>query len=129
MRNYYAEAIRNLEKQVPEILDVEFIHRDYKELKCSNCLIYCDSPYEKSSYEMFKDSINHKEFWDWVRTMSKNNIVLVSEYTASEDFECIYKKELTTSFDNKQRKQDVEKLFRLKQTKKKLPPKRGNKNG
>jgi hypothetical protein len=46
-----------------------------------------------------------------VREWSKNNIVVCSEYEMPNDFECIFEKQLTTSFDNKQRKNDTEKLF------------------
>lgn len=111
VRNYYNEAIRNIQKQLPNIMDVEFIYNDFKEINPVNSLIYCDPPYENSSYEMYKDKFNHTEFWDKVREWSKDNIVLVSEYNAPNDFKCIYEKELTTGFDNKQRKKDTEKLF------------------
>jgi hypothetical protein len=33
---------------------------------------------------------NHDEFWEWVRNLSKTNIVYVSEYFAQEDFKCIW---------------------------------------
>lgn len=111
-RNYYNEAIRNIKKQLPNIKDVTFKYGDYTMFtNVENTLIYCDIPYKNSSYEMYKDSFDHERFWDWVRKVSKNNIVLVSEYYAPDDFKCIYEKELTTSFDNKQRKKDTEKLF------------------
>ena len=111
VRNYYNEAIRNIQKQVPKIMDVEFIHSDYEELEFDKCLIYCDPPYESSSYEMYKDKFDHIKYWDKVREWSKTNIVLCSEYSAPDDFICIFEKQLTTTFDNKQRKKDTEKLF------------------
>ena len=115
IRNYYDEAKRNIEKQVPNILDIDFICKDYKEiLPQNNSLIYCDIPYKSSSYEMYQEKFNHNEFWERMRTISKNNIVLISEYDAPKDFECIFEKQLTTSFDNKQTKKDTEKLFRFK---------------
>jgi DNA adenine methylase len=92
-------------------MDVEFIHSDYEKLEFDKCLIYCDPPYENSSYEMYKDKFNHTEYWNKVREWSKNNIVLCSEYNAPDDFICIFEKQLTTTFDNKQRKKDTEKLF------------------
>lgn len=111
VRNYYNEAIRNIQKQVPKIMDVEFIHSDYEELEFDKCLIYCDPPYENSSYEMYKDKFDHIKYWNKIREWSKSNIVLCSEYDAPEDFICIFEKQLTTTFDNKQRKKDTEKLF------------------
>jgi DNA adenine methylase len=111
VRNYYNEAIRNIFNQVPNIIDVEFVHKDFKELNPINSLIYCDPPYKSSSYEMYKDKFNHEEYYAKVREWSKNNIVVCSEYEMPNDFECIFEKQLTTSFDNKQRKNDTEKLF------------------
>lgn len=52
------------------------------------------------------------EFWNWVRVKSKNHIVLVSEYNAPDDFQCIWKKEHKTTLDkNDNSKIRVEKLF------------------
>lgn len=45
--------------------------------------------------------------------MSKNNIVLCSEYEAPEDFKCIWQKQLTTTLDKSSRIKAVEKLFVL----------------
>ena len=114
IRNYYDESVRNILKQVPKIKNVNFKCGDYKKIKStiSNCLIYCDPPYEGTT--KYKDEFNHEEFWQWVRNMSQNNIVLVSEYNAPADFECIWSKELTTTLDKNSRKKDIEKLFKLK---------------
>lgn len=112
VRNYYDEAIRNIKSQIHNIQDVIFIYNSYEILNCSNSLIYCDPPYQSSSYEMYDDKkFNYELFWNKVREWSNSNFVLVSEYTAPDDFECIFEKELVTGFDNKQRKKDTEKLF------------------
>lgn len=115
VRNYYDEAIRNIQKQVSNIMNINFMYSDYKDLEIpNNSLVYCDIPYKNSSYEMYQEKFNHEEFWNWARNKSKNNIVLISEYEAPNDFKCIFEKQLTTSFDNKQTKKDTEKLFILK---------------
>lgn len=112
VRNYYDEGVRNILKQVPKIMDVEFVHSDYRDLNIPiNSLVYCDIPYESSKYEMYEDKFNHSLFWDWCSKTSTKNIVLISEYHAPEDFVCIFEKVLTTTFDNKGRKKDTEKLF------------------
>ncbi|EMQ1359284.1 DNA adenine methylase [Clostridioides difficile] len=113
-RNYYDEAIRNIQKQIYKIQDVEFRFGDYKQYsEVKNTLIYCDIPYEGTTQYGTSKRFNHLEFWGWVRNMSKNNIVLISEYNAPDDFKCIYKKQLTTTFDKNSRKKDIEKLFIL----------------
>jgi hypothetical protein len=48
--------------------------------------------------------------------MSKNNIVLISEYNMPDEFECIWQKQVTTSVDNNRKANDdknnrIEKLF------------------
>lgn len=113
-RNYYDEAIRNIQKQILNLMDVEFkcvdytYYSDYK-----NCLIYCDIPYQGTTQYGSNKGFDYDKFWNWVRDMSKNNIVLVSEYNAPDDFECIFEKTLTTTLDKNSRKKDTEKLFTL----------------
>lgn len=113
-RNYYNEAIRNINKQVHKINDVEFRYCDYTQYSnIRNSLIYCDIPYQGTTQYGTSKDFDYDKFWDWVRDMSKDNIVLVSEYNAPNDFECIYEKTLTTTLDKNSRKKDTEKLFRL----------------
>ncbi len=110
IRNYYDESIRNILSQINKLKDVEFLCCDYKQYSnTKNSLFYCDPPYENTT--KYKDEFKHEEFWEWVRLMSKNNIVFVSEYNAPEDFECVYEKQLTTTLDKNSRKKDIEKLF------------------
>lgn len=109
IRKYYEESRRNILKQASEIADVKFIHHDYQSWNISGSLIYCDPPYaQKTDYRTTFDS---KQFWDWVTQMSKSNIVLVSEYQASEQFKVIFEKELIVSLDKSSRKVETEKLF------------------
>lgn len=111
-RNYYDEAVRNVLKQVDFIKDVKYETKDYKEIYIKDTLIYCDPPYLNTT--KYKDDFNHDVYWDWVRLMSKGNIVLCSEYNAPDDFECIWSKGLTTTLDKNSRKKAVEKLFTYK---------------
>lgn len=111
-RNYYDEAVRNVLKQAEHIMTVAFDVADYREIKIKNTLIYCDPPYQSTTG--YKDSFDHEEYWDWVREMSKDNIVLCSEYQAPTDFECIWQKQLTTTLDKGSRSKAIEKLFVLK---------------
>ena len=110
-RDYYDESIRNIIKQKDKILDVEFIHNDFKELKFKNSLIYCDPPYQGTTKYSSNNNFDYNMFWNKVREWSKNNIVLISEYNAPIDFNCIFEKKLTTTLDKNSRKVDTEKLF------------------
>lgn len=111
-RNYYDEAVRNILKQKDQLKDVEFLNADYINLsEYKNALIYCDPPYEGTTRYGTSKDFHYERFWDWVREMSKDNFVLVSEYNAPNDFVNIYEKALTTTLDKNSRKKDVEKLF------------------
>lgn len=76
-----------------------------------DAVIYCDPPYLGTTKYSTKD-IDHNAFWDWCRKMSKDNYVFVSEYSAPNDFECVWSKETTTSLKVHEHEPRVEKLFR-----------------
>ena len=113
IRNYYKEAVNNVIKQIPKIQDVEFNCGDYKCFSdVTNCLIYCDPPYKQGKHRYKNgNEFNHVEFWDWVKKMSVNNIVLVSEYEGEEDFEVIYEKQLAKTHPDQINKSPTEKVF------------------
>lgn len=46
-----------------------------------------------------------------MRDCSKNNIVIISELDAPDDFECIWKKDVSRSINTPDKKKAVEKLF------------------
>lgn len=114
IRDYYDEAIRNILKQKDKIVDVVFINKSFEDIIIPNgSLIYCDPPYKGTTQYGTSKSFDHELFWAKVREWNRNNIVLVSEYNAPEDFECIYEKSLTTTLDKNSRKKDTEKIFTL----------------
>ncbi|QSF43355.1 DNA adenine methylase [Paenibacillus tianjinensis] len=111
-RNYYDESVRNILKQVEKLGDVQFLNVDYTYFSnYKNCLIYCDPPYQGTTQYGTSKDFDYNKFWNWVREMSKENVVLVSEYNAPEDFNIIYEKTLTTTLDKNSRKSDTEKLY------------------
>lgn len=119
-RDRQNEAIRNIIKQSIYLKDIEFKHCSFKEINTniSNYVIYCDPPY-KGTAKYDTDKFPYEEFYDWCRKMSKNNIVLVSEYNMPDDFKCIWQKETKANFDCNRKSDDnknkrVEKLFVLK---------------
>lgn len=110
-RNYYDEAVRNVLKQVESIRAVQFTHGDFFYLRPKNTLIYCDPPYEGTTG--YSGNFDHELYWQHIRELSKDNIVLCSEYAAPSDFKCIWQKELTTTLDKNSRSKSCEKLFTL----------------
>lgn len=109
--NAYLEAKNNLMQQNLE--NIEFRHCDYKDVSYKNALIYCDPPYFGTKQYGISKDFNHLEFWQWVREQSKDNVVLVSEETAPEDFTSIWEKEVQRSIKSNEKWQKTEKLWTL----------------
>lgn len=113
-RNNYVESRKNILKQHENFQDIEFINEDYKNIIIPyKSMVYCDPPYQNTSQKGYadKDSFDYEYYWEWIRNLSKDNIVLSSEYNAPDDFICIWEKEVSTNLSVQKRKKDIEKLF------------------
>ena len=112
-RNYIAEQIKNTEKQIDKIKNINFVHCDYLELKIPNkSIIYCDPPYKNTKQYSISKKFNYEKFWQWCREKTKQGYkVYISEYNAPEDFKCIWKKEITNTMNTNKTYKPVEKLF------------------
>lgn len=118
LRDMPNEGIRNLTKQSPNFKYIYFDCRDFRTIssdKVKDYVIYCDPPYRNTTKYSTSD-FPYDEFYQWCRDLSKNNIVLISEYSMPNDFECIWEKETTTQLNSKRNANDkannrVEKLF------------------
>lgn len=115
IRDYQKEAKNNILKQVKQMGGVIFSNTTYWEMDipCGS-IVYCDPPYAGTTE--YKDSgFNHTLFWKWVREISENNKVFVSEYNAPEDFKCVWQKEVASSLSANGKaggnKKSIEKLF------------------
>ena len=112
----FNESRNNIIKQSVNLKDIKFECKDYKDLgNLSGYVIYCDPPYKGSTG--YKSKFNHDEYYDWLRKMTIQNIVLISEYEMPDDFECIWEKDILcqVSKQNKLKSDDsnkrCEKLF------------------
>lgn len=113
-RNYCEESRNNLLKQYDGLQGIEIFNEDYKNLVIpSNSIVYCDPPYFKTT--KYKVNFDYQNFWDWVRNLVKeNHVVYVSEYTAPEDFTCVWEKKVNnTLVQQTGSKQGIERLFVL----------------
>ena len=115
-RNYCLNAHNSILKQLNDIRDIKFDCKDYKELEFDDCLIYCDPPYKDTTKYPIIGEFNTEEFWNVMRNWSKNNTVIISEYEAPNDFECIKEINTKTNIRNRSGKGEnrVERLFRIK---------------
>jgi len=114
-RDYTNEAIRNIEKQRNNLKDIKFKTTDYLNLDLSKykCLIYCDPPYKGTKpYKInLLGKFDSDVFFEWCREQSKYNPVLISEYSAPDDFVCIWEKEMTVNIKKEKTKTSTERLF------------------
>ena len=85
-KRYYARLRQNEQFRKCKI-DI----KDYRTLRPSNKLIYCDPPYAGTTgyNKNLRCDFDPAEFWETVRAWSTNNVVFVSEYRAPKDFACI----------------------------------------
>lgn len=117
-RNYYDERKRNLIKQFEQPLcqDIMFGISDYRRLESlGGYLLYVDPPYQDKKQYANATEFNYDEFWDVIRKWSQNNIVLISELTAPDDFECIWEQEVTRVINpNNKKIKAIEKIFKFK---------------
>ena len=59
--------------------------------------------------------MDYDHFWNWVRNISKDNFVFVSEQCAPEDFECIWQQEVKRTTNKTNDFKATEKLFVYKE--------------
>lgn len=121
-RDMPAERIRNIKKQSNNIKDIRFECCDYLKYdpeKIKNAVFYCDPPYNNSfGYgKNGKQIFYHEPFYDWCLKMSKNNIVLISEYNMPDEFIEIWSKQVSVSAKNTKngRQNKIEKLYTVKE--------------
>jgi len=114
-REYDIEAYNNVMKQQPNLIGVEFICCDYKDLIIPpNSIIYCDPPYKGARPYIGENKIIHTDFWQWCRDKNdEGHTIFISEYNAPDDFECVWQKEIVASGNGitDKKLKAVEKLF------------------
>lgn len=111
-RDYVAEQYRASIKKSPKLKGVSFVACFYNDLCISeDSIIYCDPPYRGAT--QYKDKFNHDDFWRWCREQVGNgHKVFISEYSAPDDFVCIWEQELKCSVSRTgPHKKATEKLF------------------
>lgn len=116
--NYALQSKKSLLKDMNNLMKAEFTCQDYRDVIIpNNSIVYADPPYNNTT-GYGKDKFNSDEFWEYMRIISKNNKVFISEQTAPSDFKCIWEKEFTRTLDvNKNNQFKVtEKLFTLNQS-------------
>tara|TARA_R110002153_G_scaffold120665_2_gene265946 strand:+ start:101 stop:826 length:726 start_codon:yes stop_codon:yes gene_type:complete len=96
-RDYQAESFANVKKQMLGITGINFVHSSYDELTIPHdSIIYCDPPYRNTT--QYKDSFDSDHFFEWCRSRVRlGDSVFISEYTAPEDFVCVWSQDIKSS--------------------------------
>lgn len=116
-RNYFQEGYRNMEKQAPNLKGINFKCQNYWELEpVQNAVIYLDPPYQNTKHYGYanQEKMDYDKFWNWVREISKNNYVFISEQVAPDDFEVVWTQQVKRTAGKDNNFKAVEKLFKLK---------------
>ena len=111
--DYCQGAKRSIMMDLQHLRDAEFICMDYKDVIIpDNSVVYADPPYYNTTKYKTGD-FNYEEFWEYMRYISKNNTVFISEQIAPSDFIPIWEKELKRKLDCNKSNQfyATEKLF------------------
>ena len=108
-KNSLLKKMKTLNKDTTTFLNLSYNEVEIK----NNSIIYCDPPYENTTSYSNSNNFNHKEFWEYMRCLSENNIVFISELNAPNDFVCIWEKPIKRDMDNvnKTINHSTEKLF------------------
>lgn len=86
-REYARVGSEGVVKKAKRMADVRWSVASYEQLRPVGKLIYCDPPYAGTTQHV--TGFDHVAFWEVIRGWSSDNTVLVSEYTAPEDFEVV----------------------------------------
>lgn len=114
VRNYCSVAKRGLLRKLSMMPNAEFICNDYRDVNIPDgAVVYCDPPYAGVTGYGGVGKFDSKAFWEYMRELSKQCTVLISEFSAPEDFKCIWelKKKRTLNNDSKKYFDVIEKLF------------------
>ena len=85
------ERLGQLE-QLQQLNKIKATNKSYHDFsKVSGAILYLDPPYEGSNQKGYINSFDSQEFYDWAFEIAKNNIVIISSYSISDErFESVY---------------------------------------
>ena len=111
------ERLGQLE-QLQQLNKIKATNKSYHTFSdVSGAILYLDPPYEGSHQKGYINSFDSQEFYDWAFEIAKNNIVMISSYSISDErFETVYSfdKARSTLQGGENSKGKNEKLFMVK---------------
>lgn len=105
-------------QQLQKLDEVKATNKNYHYFgEIFGAILYLDPPYERASQKGYINQFDSQEFYDWAFEMAKNNIVIISSYSISDErFEavCYFDKARSTLQIGTSNKEKNEKLFMVK---------------
>lgn len=105
-------------ERLQQLNKVKATNKSYHDFsKVSGAILYLDPPYEGANQKSYINSFDSQEFYDWAFEMAKDNIVIISSYSISDErFEivCSFDKACSTLEGGIRSKVKNEKLFMVK---------------
>jgi site-specific DNA-adenine methylase len=104
----YSKSIQKIGKDLKDVKFTRGTYTQFSNLK--GYVIYCDPPYKNAVQNYYDEKLKKIEtfdsdhFWKWCEKMSKNNIVIVSEYNAPNTFTKIKQKSSSINYTNNGKK-------------------------
>lgn len=89
---FSTEAVQNLKQQATHLEGIHFDCLGFEEIdisKLQNHVIYCDIPYRDATKYFHTKKFPYDVFYEWCLNLADNNIVLISEYTMPDEFNCL----------------------------------------
>lgn len=113
------QSVERLEQlqQLQQANKFEYYSNDYKHYSnITNSILYLDPVYNQITQSRYGvDKFDHESFYRWCIEMSKNNIVLISEYSMPRQFECVFEfKKARPTMQQGGRHKKYEKLFMVR---------------
>lgn len=108
-QNFALYTKNSLLAALPYLVGVKFAQADYRDLTPRGALVYCDPPYYGRSG--YADPFDSATFWAWARATSRENIVIVSEYSAPSDWIPIWARSVPSKLRVKNQSKQVERLY------------------
>lgn len=115
-RNYISEGKRSLLRDMETLNDknkVQFTCLDYRDVPIiTGSVVYADPPYANTT-QYNGEKFDSEAFWKYMREISRDNLVFISEQNAPDDFKCVWEKPIKRTLDRNKNNQFVvtEKLF------------------
>ena len=111
--NYFASSLNSCLSKIKTMQNVKFIYGDFQAVRIpENSVVFCDSPYNGTISAWGTQRFEYETFYNYVRKLSKEHLVFISEYSLPSDFKCIWSDMISCSMkNNDNNNKRKEKLF------------------